>query len=50
MALGFRGDLRRMRHRQHLNARPEAREALADRVRHGAADPGVDLVEDQGRR
>ena len=39
-----------MRHRQHLRPRREPRQALADRVGDRAADAGVDLVEDQGRR
>ena len=45
-----RGDLRRVGDGEHLRARGEPRQALADRVGDGAADAGVDLVEHQGRR
>ena len=45
-----RRDLRRMGHRQHLHALRQPRQPLADRVGDRAADPGVDLVEDQRRR
>ena len=39
-----------MRHRQHLGASREPRQALTHRVGDGAANAGVDLVEDQSRR
>ena len=48
--VGARRDLRRMGHDQHLDGLAEPREALADRIRGGAADAAVDLVEHQARR
>ena len=50
MSARARRDLRRMGHGQHLHARGEPREALADGVGDRAADARVDLVEDQRRR
>ena len=50
MGAGARRHLRRVGDREHLHALGKAREAHADRVGDGAADGGVDLVEDQRRR
>jgi hypothetical protein len=51
MLVGARGDLRRMRHRHHLDLAGQPRKPRADRVRHRAADAGIDFVEHQrGRR
>ena len=51
MLVGARGDLRRMRHRHHLHLAGKPRQPRADRVRHRAADAGIDFVEHQrGRR
>ena len=47
---GARRDLRRMRHRQHLDPIGQPRQPLADRIRDRAADAGIDFVEDQRRR
>ena len=50
MPASARGDLRRVRHRQHLHARGKPREPLPDCVRDRAADARVDFVEDERRR
>ena len=41
------GDLREVRDAQHLEPLAQQPETAADDVRDGAADAGVDLVEDQ---
>ena len=50
VALRARGDLRRVRDRQHLRARGKPRQPLADGVGDRAADARVDFVEHQRRR
>ena len=50
MVVGARRDLGGMGHHQHLGGGRDPREALADRIRGGAADAAVDLVEHQARR
>ena len=50
MAGGARGDLRRMGHGQDLQTAREAGQTLTNGIGNGAADTGVDLVENQGRR
>ena len=47
---GARRDLRRMRHRQHLDAFCQSRQPSPDGVGDGAADARIDFVEDQHRR
>src|SRR5439155_10412852 len=47
--LGARRDQRQMRDAEHLPRPAELRELAADGLGHGAADPGVDLVEDERR-
>ena len=47
---GQRGDLRQVGDADHLAALAERAQPLADDAGGVAADPGVDLVEDQGRR
>ena len=43
--MALRGDLRQMRHAQHLSALAELAQLAADDLGHRAADAGVDLVE-----
>ena len=50
MRPGPRRHLRRMGDGEHLHALGEPRQPHADGIGDGAADGGVDLVEDQGRR
>ena len=45
----LRGDLREVRHAEHLRALPDAPEQLPDGLGDRAADARVDLVEDQRR-
>ena len=47
VAIGERGDLGKVRDRHDLSMLGEPPEQSADRVRRLAADPGVDLVEDE---
>jgi hypothetical protein len=47
--IGARRDLGRMGHDQDLDHPAEPREPLADRIRRGPADTGVDLVEHEAR-
>ena len=47
MLVGTGRDLRRVRHRHHLDLAGEPRQTRADGVGYRAADPGVDLVEHQ---
>src|SRR5262245_20446249 len=47
--LGERGDERQMRDAEHLTRAPELSELLPDHLGDGAADPRVDLVEDEAR-
>ena len=49
MLIAVRGDLRQMSYRQHLAALAEPLQQPADGIRDRAADPGIDLVEDQRR-
>ena len=49
MVVAARRHLRRMSNHQHLQPAGQPRQPLAHRIRRGAADIGVDLVEDQGR-
>ena len=48
--VGVRGNLREVRHAQHLVVAAQGPEALPQRRCVPAADPGVDLVEDEERR
>ena len=50
MIVGARRNLRQVGHAQDLPPRAETLEQAADGRRHGAADPDVDLVENQCRR
>src|SRR6266702_865373 len=47
VAVGERGDLRQMRDRHDLSMLGETPEQSSDGMRRLAADPGVDLVEDE---
>src|SRR5262249_5265964 len=49
VAVGERGDLRQVRHADDLPAVGDAADLLPDHLGGGAADAGVDLVEDVGR-
>ena len=49
VAIGEAGDLRQVRHDEHLAVPREARESPADREPGLSADAGVDLVEDERR-
>ena len=50
MLVGAGGDLGQMGYRQHLAVRTQLLHQPPHRVRHRAADAGVDLVKYQGRR
>ena len=50
MVVGEGGDLRQMGDAEHLTATGECRELSPDDFRDRAADPGIDLVENHGRR
>ena len=47
--VGVRSDLREMGDTEHLTARAQCLQLASDRGRNGAADAGVDLVENQRR-
>ena len=50
MLVGAGGDLGQVGHRQYLAVRAQFLHQPPHRVRHRAADAGVDLVKHQGRR
>ena len=50
VVVGAGGHLRQVGHGQHLAVAAELLHQAAHRVGHGAADAGIDLVEDQRRR
>jgi hypothetical protein len=47
--MGHRRDLRQVGHDYDLMVARDRNELSGDTMRDGAADPGVDLVEDEGR-
>src|SRR2546421_449158 len=49
LRIAARGDLRQMRHAQHLALPAQALERSSDRFGDGAADPRIHLVEDERR-
>ena len=50
MMVAARGDLRQVRHAQHLTRLPELMQQTSDHFGDAAADPRIHFVEDQGRR